>query len=62
MKSTAPMLVAYGQKWATATSIKPDPSGFIKESKTIIAALADRIKLENNELYAAADRCEGHAF
>lgn len=62
MASTAPVVVAYSQKWGTATAIKQDPAGFVKESKTIITTLADRIKRENTELYAAADRCEGRAF
>jgi hypothetical protein len=62
MKSTAGAVVAYNTKWATATAIKADPEGFVRDSKAIVAALADRIKRENNELYAAADKIEGKVF
>ena len=62
MRSTAAVVTTYNNKWHTPTAIKADPKSFITESKQIIAALADRIKRENNELYAAADRSEGAAF
>ncbi len=62
MKSTAGAVVAYNGKWNTSTMIKADPTGFVRDSKGIITALADRIKRENNELYAAADKVEGKAF
>lgn len=62
MKSTAGTVGAYNSKWSTASLIKADPAGFIRDTKGIIAALADRIKRENSELYAAADKIEGTAF
>jgi hypothetical protein len=62
MKSTAGLVASYNTKWGTPSQIKADPNGFVRDSKAIIAALADRIKRENNELYAAADKVEGKAF
>lgn len=62
MKSTASVVVAYNQKWSTASVIKANPNDFIKESKKIITALDDRIKRENNQLYAIADKSIGIAY
>lgn len=62
MKSTTAAVVAYNNRWATPSSIKANARAFIKETKDVIGILADRIKRENQELYAAADRCEGSAF
>lgn len=38
------------------------PDAFIKETKQVINILGNRIKRENQELYAAADRTEGKVF
>lgn len=62
MKSTTAAVVAYNGRWATPTAIKENASAFVKETKNVIGILADRIKRENQELYAAADRSEGGAF
>lgn len=56
MSSVAPKVVEYNQRWSTPTSIKSDPVNFITETKQILNVLSDRIKRENNELYAAADQ------
>lgn len=62
MKSTAQQVVSYSNKWATPSAIKANAEEFIKETKQVIGILADRIKRENQELYAAADRVEGATF
>ena len=62
MKSTTAAVVAYNGRWATPTAIKENARTFVKETKDVIGILADRIKRENQELYAAADRSEGLAF
>jgi hypothetical protein len=62
MKSTTTQVVAYNNRWATPSVIKADAQAFVKETKEVIRILADRIKRENQELYAAADRVEGKAL
>lgn len=62
MKSTAANVVAYNGRWATPSAIKANAHGFIMETKDVIRILADRIKRENEELYAAADRSEEKSF
>lgn len=62
MKTTAANVVAYNSRWATPSQIKENAHQFIKETKDVIKILADRIKRENQELYAAADRSEGKSF
>ena len=62
MKSTAQQVMSYNNKWSTASAIKANAEDFIKETKQVISILADRIKRENQELYAAADRVEGATF
>jgi iron-sulfur cluster repair protein YtfE (RIC family) len=62
MKSTSAKVKEYNAKWATPTSIKASPAAFISETKQIISVLADRIKRENQQLYAAADKTEGKVF
>lgn len=62
MKATSASVVAYNGRWATPTAIKANAHDFIKETKEVIKILADRIKRENQELYAAADRSEGKSF
>lgn len=62
MKSTTPAVLAYNVRWATPTAIKENASVFVKETKNVIGILAERIKRENQELYAAADRSEGGAL
>jgi hypothetical protein len=62
MHGTAKSVTDYAAKWGTATSIRQDPAGFISETRAIISILGDRIKRENQELYAAADRIEGAVF
>lgn len=62
MAATAKVIDAYSKKWPTPSVIKAQPAPFIADTRQIISALKDRIKRENNELYAAADRVEGAAF
>lgn len=62
MKTTAPQVIAYNAKWSTPSAIKANPDAFIKETKQVISILGNRIKRENQELYAAADRTEGNVF
>lgn len=62
MESTSGALAAYNGRWGTASAIKENPRAFIKETKEIVHVLADRIRRENQELYAAADRSEGQSF
>ena len=62
MKTTAASVVAYNGKWNTPSVIKANARGFIQETKDVVKVLADRIKRENQELYAAADRSEGKSF
>lgn len=62
MKSTATAVGAYNARWGTPSVIKENPQTFIKETKGIVSVLADRIKRENQELYATADRSEGATF
>ncbi|WP_052452100.1 hemerythrin domain-containing protein [Noviherbaspirillum autotrophicum] len=56
MKKTTAEISAYNSRWPTPTSIKTNPQSFVKETKEVIKVLADRIKRENQELYAVADR------
>ncbi|HJV51849.1 MAG TPA: hemerythrin domain-containing protein [Noviherbaspirillum sp.] len=62
MKTTAASITAYNGRWGTPSAIKANAHAFIKETKDVIKILADRIKRENQELYATADRSEGKAF
>lgn len=62
MKTTTTAVLAYNSRWATPTAIRGNARIFIKETKEVIGILAERIKRENQELYAAADRSEGKAF
>lgn len=56
MKGTHAKVAAYNQRWSTATAIRGDASGFCKETREVLTLLGDRIKRENQVLYAAADR------
>ncbi|MDE1951141.1 MAG: hemerythrin domain-containing protein [Burkholderiales bacterium] len=62
MQSTTKAVVAYNEKWGTASAIKANAPAFIDETKNVLRILADRIKRENQELYAAADKIDGKAF
>lgn len=62
MKTTAKAVTAYNEKWATPSAIKAKPADFVAETEKLIQVLADRIKRENQELYATADRVEGAVF
>lgn len=55
MATIKPAVHDFSRKWSEA-AIKGDPAAFIGESKKLFAALADRIKRENNELYALYDK------
>ena len=62
MKATAAYVHAYNERWATPSAIKVDAHRFIHETREVIRILADRVRRENQELYAVADRSEGNAF
>ena len=62
IKTTTGQVIAYNARWATVAAIKAEPQAFIDQTNGVIAILADRIKRENQELYAAADRLEGKVF
>lgn len=62
MQATTKAVVAYNNKWSTPSAIKTNAAEFVAETKNVLRILADRIKRENQELYAAADRLEGAAF
>lgn len=49
----------FNDKWRTPSSIQSKPKEFVAESRQVIQLLSKRIKWENQELYAAADRTEG---
>lgn len=62
MEGTTKAVVAYNEKWGTPSAIKANATLFVTETKQVIQILGDRIKRENQELYAAADRIEGTSF
>lgn len=62
MQATSKAVVAYNEKWPTPSAIQRNAADFVNETRNVIRVLGDRIKRENNELYAAADRVEGKAF
>lgn len=62
MKTTAASISSYNGRWGTPSAIKAKPHEFVKETRDVIKILSDRIKRENQELYATADRSEGKAF
>lgn len=55
MGSLGPTYGAFSQRWASAEQVLSDPRGFRRESRTVFAALADRITRENDQLYPLAD-------
>jgi iron-sulfur cluster repair protein YtfE (RIC family) len=55
MAGVRPALDAFNQKW-TEREIAANPAGFCAETKKVFGVLADRIKRENNELYAMVDK------
>lgn len=56
MGAIKPQVEAYSKKWLTAKNIHAQPDVFITETKGLFEALANRIKRENTELYAAFDK------
>ena len=46
---------AYNDKWQVS-AIRNDPAGFNSETQAVFAALTQRIKRENTELYPLADK------
>jgi len=55
MGDLAPAFIEYYDRW-TETAIEGDRRGFAEATKGIAAALAARIALENDNLYAMVDR------
>lgn len=45
----------YIKSWPTATAIAGDPTGFIKETEAMFAALLNRIQREDQKLYPFAE-------
>lgn len=62
MENTSKAVVAFNAKWSTPSAIKANAALFVDETKQVLRILADRIKRENQELYAAAEKAEGKAF
>ena len=62
MKSTDAQVAEYSERWPTPSSIKASPAEFIKETKQVVSIITNRIKREDQELYAAADSIEGKSF
>jgi len=56
MGGIADAFIRYNTKWKTASGIQADAASFIKETKGIYKALADRIDKENNILYPLMDK------
>lgn len=46
---------AYSKKW-TQTAIAADGAGFAAETRAVFAALGERVKKENSQLYPLVDR------
>jgi hypothetical protein len=55
MSDLAPAFTSYYDRWSE-TAIERDRRGFAEATKGIAAALAARISLENDNLYAMVDR------
>ncbi len=51
MGSIAKVVLGYNEKWASAADIQASASEFIADTKSIYAALGQRIEKENNQLY-----------
>jgi hypothetical protein len=58
MSKTAPLVLAYGNKWPTPSSIKVNPKAFIDDTRDLAKVLTSRIQRENTLLYAAADKAD----
>ncbi len=56
MGNIAGVVKSYAQKWPSPGAIQKDPSTFVAETKSLFGALSNRIKKENNELYAYVDK------
>jgi hemerythrin-like domain-containing protein len=56
MGSISAVVNGYALKWKSTSAIENAPDGFITETKGLFEALANRIKREDNELYALADK------
>lgn len=46
----------YSSKWRSYVAVQNDPAGFATETKSIFAALKDRVQREDKELYPLADK------
>ena len=46
---------ALRKKWGSASAIQADPTSFIRELQWLFAALRERVKKENDELYPLVD-------
>jgi hemerythrin len=62
MQATSQLVVAYNDRWSTPTAIRRNAQDFAAETKIVLQKLVDRIRRENHELYAAADKTEGETF
>lgn len=54
MGGMKPLFADFGKKWADA-AIKADGAAFCAETKTLFAALRERVQRENSLLYRLAD-------
>jgi hemerythrin-like domain-containing protein len=46
----------YKNRWPGKIAVAKDPTAFVAETKKLIAALIDRVRREDSELYPAAER------
>lgn len=56
MGQIGPAFAAFSEKWRAQGAIAAEPALFRGESRALLAALADRIRRENDELYPLADK------
>jgi hypothetical protein len=56
MGTLAAAFAAFYEKWTKAGAIEADPAGFRKELGDVLAALSQRMELEDGDLYVLADR------
>lgn len=58
MGDLAATFEAFAKRWTSSTAIAADFAGFRRESGAVFAALADRVRRENEELYPLAEANE----
>jgi iron-sulfur cluster repair protein YtfE (RIC family) len=56
MGNIGAVLASYLEKWSSHLPIQDNPMDFIKETRGIFSALADRIEKEDNKLFPLLDK------